>query len=247
MAGIKVRTDPVTRTYLGAHTLAALRVQLRAVNCQTCGRPFLRWQRPALALYADGEYAEASLHHVGCHRPGWYEELSEPALDRQHLSWRAGTFVLPARRMLGLSSEDIPFFLVNPSFEAALLHNRDGKGWRVWTVEFFKELGLDLRGSTAVPSAGPTPALAASIEDHRISVTVRLGQVHRHWPDVPLFPQTARLVRSHGSIVVGVTTRLDVHQRLSHPEIAAGAMSGSMAVGVAALAPEGKGRPRRKH
>ncbi|WP_128434752.1 hypothetical protein [Streptomyces cyaneus] len=237
----------MTRMNLGEHTLSALRVQLRAVDCQTCGRPFLRWQRPALAVYTDGEYADASLHHVGCHRPGWHEGWIEPVLDRQHLSWRAGTFVLPARLMLGLSSDDIPFFLVNPAFEAALLHHRDGRGWQVWTVQFFKELGLDLRGSTALSSAGPTPTLAASIEDHRISVTVRSGEAHHHWPNIPIFPETARLVRARGSIVVGVTTRLDVCQRLSHPEIAAGATSGSMAVGVAALAPKGKGRRRRKH
>lgn len=249
MAGIKIRTDPVIRSKLGERTLSDLRTQLRAVDCQSCGRPFRRWQRPALAVYADGKRADASLHHGRCHRPGWHEGRIEAMSDRPHLTWRAGTCVLPAVMTLGLSSDDTPLFLVNPSYEAALLQNSDDEGWQVWTVSLFKELGLD-RGLQALESDVPTRALSASIEGQWISVTVRAGKVQHHWPDIPLSPETARLALSRGSIVVGVTTRLDVHQRLTDLQIGAGVVTGSMAVGVAALPrPSGKGkvRRRRKH
>ncbi|MFF8104380.1 hypothetical protein ACF07S_32540 [Streptomyces sp. NPDC016640] len=252
MAGLKMRIDPEIRAKLGDRVLFHLRTQLRAVDCQTCGGRFRWWQKPALAVYAEDKRAHASLHHVGCHQPGWHEGRIEPMSKGQHLTWRAGTFVMPAVMTLGLSSEDIPFFLVNPSYESALLQDCDGEGWRVWTVNLFKELGLD-RGLEALQSDVPTRALAASISEsvsvpyQWISITVRAGKVQHHWPDIPLSPETARLVRSRGSIVVGVTTHVDVYQPLSHIKIEAYMASGSMAVGVAAFSPpKGKGRRRRK-
>ncbi|MEJ8671196.1 hypothetical protein WKI71_30785 [Streptomyces sp. MS1.AVA.1] len=130
MAGIKVRTDPVTRSKLGESVLSDLREELRAIDCQSCGRPLRRWRRPALAVYADGELANASLHHTGCRPPGWHEGPMAPVSDVPHLTWRAGTFVMPALLTLGAASDGTPFFLVNPSYEAALLQYVDGERGR---------------------------------------------------------------------------------------------------------------------
>ncbi|QOV37723.1 hypothetical protein IM697_04685 [Streptomyces ferrugineus] len=246
MAGLKMRTDPEIRARLGESALSHLRTQLRAVDCQTCGSRFRRWQKPALAVYAEGERAQASLHHAGCHRPGWHEGRLGPVPEGRHLTWRAGTFVMPSAMTFGLSSEDIPFFLVNPSYESALLQDSDGEGWRVWTVDLFQELGLD-RGLEALKSDAPTRALSASIDGEWISITVRAGKVRHHWLDIPLTAETAGLVRSRGSIVVAVTTRVDVYQPLSHFQVEAYMAAGLMAVGVAALSsPKDAARRRRK-
>lgn len=269
MAGIKVRTDPVTRSKLGESVLSDLREELRAIDCQTCGRPLRRWRRPALAVYADGELANASLHHAGCRPPGWHEGPMAPVSDVPHLTWRAGTFVMPALLTLGAASDGTPFFLVNPSYEAALLQYVDGergdrergedgetsenredgetpRGWQVWTVEVFKELGLDGGLHTLSPDAVPTRGLTASIADRKVSVTVRSGEVLHHWPDIPLSPETERLARSRGSIVVGVTTLFDIHKPITDLQIGMHVATGEFAVGVAALAGSGGGKGGRR-
>ncbi|MGF0170085.1 hypothetical protein ACQF36_06025 [Streptomyces sp. Marseille-Q5077] len=109
-------------------------------------------------MYAAGEPANASLHHVGCRPPDRHDGPMEAVSDTPHLTWRAGTFGMPALLKLGVASDGTPFFLVNPSYEAALLQysdgengndgengddTEDGPGWQVGTVGVYEELGLD--------------------------------------------------------------------------------------------------------
>ncbi|MEU8845888.1 hypothetical protein AB0C70_06540 [Streptomyces sp. NPDC048564] len=76
-------------------------------------------------------------------------------------------------------------------------------------------------------------------------MTVRSGEVHHHWPDIPVSPETERLARSRGSIVVGVTT-LFVHKPITDLQIGMHVATGEFAVGVAALAGSGGGKDGRR-
>jgi hypothetical protein len=77
-------------------------------------------------------------------------------------------------------------------------------------------------------------------------VTVRSGAVHHHWPDIPVSPETERLARSRGSIVVGVTTLFDIHKPITDLQIGMHVATGEFAVGVAALAGSGGGKGGRR-
>lgn len=113
-------------------------------------------------------------------------------------------------------------------------------------MEVFKELGLDGGLHALSPDAVPTRGLTASIADRRVSVTVRSGEVHHHWPDIPVSPETERLARSRGSIVVGVTTLFDIHKPITDLQIGMHVATGEFAVGVAALAGSGGGKGGRR-
>ncbi|MGW6738600.1 hypothetical protein [Streptomyces sp. NPDC055013] len=94
----------------------------------------MRWRRPALAVYADGEPAHASPHHVGCRPPGRHKGPMEAVSDIPHLTWRAGTFAVPALLTLGVASDGAPF----------------------WTVGVHKELGSAV-GCTRRRRTSPRP------------------------------------------------------------------------------------------
>lgn len=232
MADFPFKTDRKTRRRLRG-IRAGIGEQLRPVDCQTCGQP-LRPQ-PALVVYIiERNLAEATLHHQTCHQPGWYEGAVEPFAGRPHLTWRAGTFALPAAAALGASDVDVPVFLVNPSYESALLRS-GADGWRLGTIARYTELGLS-RGPT--PSlTEPNPILSATVNDGRVSVTMRApGDIPRDWSNIPMSADVADLVRSRGSIVVAVTTVVDVHQPLAPMRAALLVVGGfASAVGVAAV------------
>ncbi|MEO3826824.1 hypothetical protein [Actinomadura sp. B10D3] len=203
MATPRMRIDPVTRERLGPRALAELDVNLRPVDCQTCGRPLGRWGKPALEVRSEDVFAAASLHHPRCRQPGWVEDGLQVAelqvSGRPHVTWRAGCFRLPPG--------ELPLFLVNPSYEYALL--RDDGGWRVANLEPFVRLGFELEfPSRPLP---PLPALSASIDGDRVSVDVRHeGAVMHAWRDVPIEHEIARVTHDWGSLMVGVTTLFDV-------------------------------------
>lgn len=52
MAVSKLLTDSTTENRLGPELLAELRANLWAVDCQTCGGRFGRWEKPALIVQA---------------------------------------------------------------------------------------------------------------------------------------------------------------------------------------------------
>lgn len=231
MADFPFETDRTTRRRLKG-IRAGIGDQLRPVACQTCGQPLP--PRPALVVYelSDG-LAEATLHHQTCHQPGWYEGV-EPFAGRPHLTWRAGTFALPAAAALGASDVDVPVFLVNPSYESALLRS-GADGWLLGTIGRYTELGLS-RGP-APSLTEPNPILSATVHDGRISVAMRApGDIPRNWSNIPMSADVADLVRSRGSIVVAITTVVDVHQPLAPMRAALLVVGGfASAVGVAAV------------
>ncbi|NDU77834.1 hypothetical protein GWI34_35275 [Actinomadura sp. DSM 109109] len=229
MASIPFQTDRRTR-YRLRKIFPGLGEQLRPIDCQSCGRPLSG--EPALVVYAlEDDRAEATLHHPECHQPGWHGRMSEPFALQAHLTWRASTFALPD--VLGDFAET-PVFLVNPSYEAALLRRARG-GWRLSTVERYAELGLSL---DVFPSLGePNPILSADVDDDRITITMRApGDRVRRWPDVPLAPPVADLARRRGSIVVAVTTVVDAAQPMDPMRAWMVTLGGGMsALGTAAL------------
>ncbi|WP_307532231.1 hypothetical protein [Streptomyces umbrinus] len=105
----------------------------------------------------------------------------------------------------------MPIFLVNPSYEYALLRQVDGKEWRIATLDPFVSLGFARDfPSQSVP---PVPALAAMIDGDRISVAVRHeGAVMHSWHNIPIAPEISTVVREWEHIMVAVTTLLDVRK-----------------------------------
>ncbi|KAB2340606.1 hypothetical protein [Actinomadura rudentiformis] len=234
MPDISFQTDRRTRWRL-RKVHAGLNEQLRPVDCQTCGRPLSG--EPALVVYSlGGDRAEATLHHPECHQAGWYDEMAEPYALQGHLTWRASTFTLPAAlgAAVGAPAVDLPVFLVNPSYEAALLC-RDKGGWRLCTLRTYAELGLSLE---MLPSLDePNPILSAHIDGDRITVTMQSpGDRVRQWSNIPLAPSVADLVRQRESIVVAVTTLVDMSQPMELMQAWMLTVAGGLsAVGVAAL------------
>ncbi|KAB8161903.1 hypothetical protein FH609_025090 [Streptomyces sp. 3MP-14] len=160
---------------------------------------------------------------------------------------------MPEPLFLGGVSHDVPVFLVNPSFEVALLRYRAEGGWLESTVEPFAELGFGLRfGSEA---AGWPPRIRrgyAEIDWRLISVTIPVGRNEYRWHDVPISPPAEALVRDLRWVLV-VVTSLDPH-RFRLGDLLNHMLGGRAAMGRAPLAVrraprfEGKTRatPRQK-
>ncbi|MCI3928451.1 hypothetical protein [Streptomyces sp. AN091965] len=191
----------MTKGSLGPAVIAELKAQLWPVDCQSCGRPLGRWTAAALEVAAQDAVAAAALHHPRCRRPGWQDRPIGTSTERPLLSWRAGCTLLPPG--------GVPTFLVNPSYECALLRRTRDGGWRVATLDPFVSLGLALDFPSRRPPA--VPALSAAIDGDRISVDVRHdGGVVHAWHDVPIGADVAAAVRESGEVLVAVTTLLDV-------------------------------------
>ncbi|MEO3743070.1 hypothetical protein [Plantactinospora sp. B5E13] len=209
MGTSKIMVDPAIVAALGPDELATLKANLWPLDCQTCGRRFRRWDTPALVVQAEGDLADASLHHRRCHASGWFDRPIVPLTERPHLTWRAGTCVLP--------SSGLPMFLVNPSYEAARLRQM-ADGWRLWTLEHFVDLGFSLE--TAPEPADPIPTLVAELDRDRISVEVRTDGVVGHaWRELPISPATFHRISASYQVMVGVTTFEDVHRPLTEEQI----------------------------
>ncbi|QDQ09722.1 hypothetical protein [Streptomyces spectabilis] len=206
MAVSRLRTDAVTKGRLGPRVIDDLKAGLWPVDCQSCGRPLGRWTAAALEVAADDDFATASLHHPRCRRPAWQDGPPGASGERPLLSWRAGCTLLPP--------SGLPIFLVNPSYECALLRRADDTGWRVATLEPFVRLGLALDFPSRRPPV--VPALSAALDGDRISVDVRHdGGVLHAWHDVPIGADVADAVRASGEVLVAVTTLLDVSRPLA--------------------------------
>ncbi|WP_037824322.1 hypothetical protein [Streptomyces sp. NRRL B-1347] len=191
----------MTKGRLGPRVIADLKAGLWPVDCQSCGEPLGRWTAAALEVAADDGFAAASLHHPRCRRPGWQDRPSAAAAEQPLLSWRAGCVLLPPG--------GVPTFLVNPSYECALLRRAADSGWRVATLDPFVLLGLVLDFPSRRPPV--VPALSAALDGDRISVDVRYdGAVLHAWHDVPIDAEIADAVRESGDVLVAVTTLLDV-------------------------------------
>ncbi len=201
MAVSRLRTDAVTKGSLGPAVIAELKAQLWPVDCQSCGRPLGRWTAAALEVEAQDAVAAAALHHPRCRRPAWQDHPPGTSARRPLLSWRAGCALLPPG--------GVPTFVVNPSYECALLRRARDGGWRVATLDPFVSLGLALDFPSRRPPA--VPALSAVLDGDRISVDVRHGGGVVHaWHDVPIAADVAAAARQSGEVLVAVTTLLDV-------------------------------------
>lgn len=207
-----LETDNVTRSLLGQQTLDDLHASLWAIDCQTCGQPFGN-KTPSLAVDANGQIGFASLHHASCRSPGWYV-VKEPPPMGAHLTWRSGSFLFVPTLA---SPRTIPMMLVNPSYELATL-SCAADGWELSTLEVYVAAGLALE--MAPEREVPVPGLAATVDGDRISISLKAygDLVLGRW-DAPLRPEVATVVRDRGSILLGLTTMVDLHQELSHAKV----------------------------
>jgi hypothetical protein len=198
-------TDSTTETKLGAEVLAELAANLWPVDCQTCGRPFSRWAKPALSVQAVADRADASLHHRGCRLPGWrdYEPGAESEIVAfPHVTWRAGLVLL---------SEGVPVFLANPYYELATLTKTDGR-WLVSTLDRFAEVGM---GPDLFDGVFAQPSLVVEIDDDRVTAHVTDGAGVAHtWTVSQVSPDVRQALDTREWMTVGVTTSLDVGKRL---------------------------------
>ncbi|MGA4843632.1 hypothetical protein [Streptomyces sp. G45] len=227
MAVSRLRTDATTRSRLGPAVIAGLKADLWAVDCQTCGGPLGRWSAPALDVGEEDGLATASLHHPRCRPPAWHDHLLDSPEGRARLTWRAGCARLPAVSAL-------PVFLVNPSYECALLRKDGGGEWHTATLDPYLRLGLSLVSASLTLDA--LPALRATIDEDRISVEVVDGDSVTHaWHDVPLRDEVSSAVRGLGKVLVGVTTKLDVRGPFAEAALQRLMGERQVALGVAGL------------
>jgi hypothetical protein len=195
----KVTVDPVIRSHFGDSVLADLRASMWAKDCQTCGRPFGRFDTPALAVQSTPLMARAMVHHKRCRPAPWQELSGEIPVHTPHLSWRAGSPLYP---------ESTPIFLANPSLESAVLV-RQPDGWRVAELDMWVELGFAVDWTQQFTVL---PGLTATITPSAITVAAQtsLPGVGFTWNCALTQPsQVAAQVTEQGWIMVGVTRRLD--------------------------------------
>ncbi|MDG9720673.1 hypothetical protein [Streptomyces sp. DH24] len=203
----KLLTDSTTETRLGPELLAELRANLWAVDCQTCGRRFGRWERPALTVQVAADTADASLHHRGCRSPRW---LELPTSDESeftafpHVTWRAGLILLPTGSTL--------VFLVNPYYELAMLRRDNGR-WRLATLDRFAAYGM---GTDLFDGVTAQPSLSVVVDGDRISAQITdEASIAHSWHVSPLSPDMREVVDAKEWLTVGVTTSLDLRRRMS--------------------------------
>ncbi|MBV7698335.1 hypothetical protein [Streptomyces sp. TRM70350] len=203
----RLLTDPTTEARLGPDVLAELRAGLWAVDCQTCGRRFGRWEKPALTVQAVADTADASLHHRGCRSPRWreYSTGEERELTTfPHVTWRAKLILLP--------TGNTPVFLVNPYYELAMLRRDDGR-WRPATLDPFAAYGM---GTDLFDGVIAQPSLSVVVAEDRISAQITdNGTVAHRWDLSPLSPKLRDAVDAKEWLTVGLTTSLDLGRRLS--------------------------------
>jgi hypothetical protein len=225
----RLRVDPGVKGNLGAEALASLRRELRAVDCQTCGRAFGRWEAAALTVEAVGDDAVASLHHPKCAPPGWRDvETTDRLRQLPHQTWRAALLTLAAH------GHDDLMFLVNPAYEVARLTREAGR-WQVSTMELFAHCGLGLERLDGVI---PLPALSALVDTDRLTVDVSLlGTVVERWdlsgPSFP--PQAAAVLATKDWLTILVTMALDAGETIRHNPVPSLLKSKQVRLGAAAV------------
>ena len=228
MAEQKVEVDPVVRSRLGERTLADLRRNLWAIDCQSCGRAFGRFRTPVLGVRDHGDTATVALHHRRCLPSPWVDAPEVSLAGEPMLSWRASVALLPGDRLL---------FLVNPSCESAMLLP-DGDGWRVGTLELFMRLGLVTDPLDRSEEALLVPGLNAALHPDRLSVHLRapagLPSYSWHCLTNPLSPVMPHL-QSRDRLLVGVTTALRVGSGIRDYELLTAMADQQIAFGMAEL------------
>ncbi|QUH02014.1 hypothetical protein HUO13_15475 [Saccharopolyspora erythraea] len=205
MAVSRLLIDPSTQTRLGAEVLAELRANLWPVDCQTCGRPFGRWEKPALAVQEVANIADVSLHHRGCRKPRWLEY--SPATEAEfsafpHVTWRANPFLLRITNALVV--------LINPYLEYASLR-RDDARWRVATLDRFAAVGM---GTDRFDAVIARPALSLVVDEDRVSAHITDGAGKAHGWHFPISPPAREVLDAKEWHTIGVTTALDLRKRL---------------------------------
>lgn len=202
----RLATDSTTEARLGPALLTELRATLWAVDCQTCGGRFGRWEKPSLTVQAVADAADASLHHHKCRSPRW---LEGPTGDDSevtafpHVTWRAGLILL--------SPSNTPVFLVNPTYELATLRRDDGR-WRLATLDPFAAYGM---GTDLFDGVTAQPSLSVVVDRERITAQITNdGAVAHSWHVAPLSPGMREAVDAREWLTVGVTTSLDVGRRM---------------------------------
>lgn len=207
MAVSRLLADSTTTSRLGREVVSELGGSLRPVDCQTCGRPFGRWERPALTVQAAADTADASLHHRGCRPPQWLEY--SPGAEREftafpHVTWQAKLILLPTGNTL--------VFLVNPYYEFAMLRRDNGR-WRVSTLDQFAAHGM---GTHLFDGVIAQPPLSVLVDEDQISARITDdGSVVHGWRVSPLSADIREVVDAKEWLTIAVTTSLDTRRRLS--------------------------------
>lgn len=221
----KLLTDSTTETMLGPQVLAELRATLQPVDCQTCGRPFGRREKPALVVQAVGDFADASLHHRHCRPPRWRDHPPTDAPEIRgfpHVTWRA---------TLAMLSGGVLAFLVNPSYEYATLR-RDGGRWRLATLDPFAAVGM---GTNLLDAVISVPSLSFVVDESRVSAYVSgdVAGLGKGWHVSPLSQNARDLLDMKEWITIGVTTALDLRKPLHGNPLPALMAAGQVRLGAA--------------
>jgi hypothetical protein len=230
MALQKMRVDPDVLARLGPDLVVELRENLWAIDCQTCGRGFGRWSTPVLGVRDFGDVASARVHHKRCLNQPW-EYAKEPQLTGQPtLTWRTSVLV---------DENGVPFYMVNPSCEAATLLPSDER-WRLANVEYYEKYGLATNPAEALATVTPSLTARLSPSGHLIAELEPIPGVERvarhawQWTMPPAHPFTAMLHASE-KVLIGITTVLRVGTGTTQSDLYGAILRKQIAFGSAEL------------
>ncbi|MFC9993099.1 hypothetical protein [Nocardia sp. NPDC127526] len=192
--------DDITREAFGSAGLRGLATNLWPHECQTCGREFVG-ARPAVHVEVRESGGTATLHHADCHPAGWDELATTSGRESSStatLSTISCALLLPTvGEQTGVESWR-PFLLVNPGLEQVAVVKDDGH-WRVATVDYYAQFGLNTGGEVLRLGDG-IPNAIASLDD-RGTITVMLGDLRAGFA-AECEPEVVDRIRELGGIVL---------------------------------------------
>jgi hypothetical protein len=203
--------DRTVHSALGETVVADLRSTLVPVDCQTCGAGFDDSAVPTLAVDVLGSKAFAALHHEGC-RPSEWRKVAETLRTGPHLTWRAGSFVLPG--------VDLPMIVVNPTCEGAQLAQRGmlRKSWKIIDLDRFTNGGFH-SGPVPVPPPAPPQHLEVVLKPDRVQAISVTDPLKFSW-NAAISDEFLATARKRSVVIVGVTTKFDpANAKITVPEL----------------------------
>lgn len=201
MAVTELYIDDGIRSRISAEALKQVAANVHKRDCQTCGKP-IGAQTPALAIDDAGPFLTATLNHDSCRPSGWYQP--GPAVVAAHLSWTSRFFTLPMSEDGNRTPRGV--FIVCPHLEAVHLDQDGGDGWtvnteRYWRARGFRPMGRELVVDKWVADQAPP---VARLTGSTISISTLEGQ----WSSSADL-ETIKACRTHGGLLVGISTVLD--------------------------------------
>jgi hypothetical protein len=203
--------DRTVHSALGDTVVADLRSRLVPIDCQTCGARLDDSAVPTMAVDVLGSKAFAALHHEAC-RPSDWRKVAETLRTGPHLTWRAGSFVMP-----GI---DLAMILVNPTCEGAQLTQRGmlRKSWHVTDLDRFTNGGFH-SGPIPVPPPAPPQGLEVVLKADRVAAMSVTDPLKLSW-NAEISEEFLATARKRSVVIVGVTTKIDPpNSNITVPEL----------------------------